>query len=161
MPQRNVRQALAVSERLDREMIPTLDPAQGQIARDLALGYSRHQLRHGGRGHLAQNHQRLARQADIDQRFLRAATEAAGLGQQRAHLLQLEFARQRGGHLGGTGAEAAGAHAHRDAGQVVGQQLCQPGGLALLQRCQIVNFHLRFPPLARLLIHSLRHTSVT
>lgn len=113
VPGRDFGETLAVVDARG-EVVPLLDFAEGQIFGDEAGGEVVEDAVHVARLHAAQDHQRGPGQADVDQRLLRAETEAAHRGEgDIAPLLADGFGKGMEDPFGAI-AGAAGAHADAD-----------------------------------------------
>ena len=147
VPQRDVREAGAVVD-LRSEMVPFLDPAQSQVGGD---GLGRQVVEDSFDVvdlHAVQDDQRLARQANVDQRLFGAEAEAAG-----AHQIDVQAALVDGlgegvHHRLGAVARPAGAHADGDA-RPGRQQLGEAGAVHGVEAGEIADRgHDSRPPLS-------------
>jgi hypothetical protein len=98
------------------------------------------------------HHQRVSRQADADQRLLKAGAEAAHAGQHHLQAAAIDGLIQGVIDLFRAIAAAAGSHAHRDARNRGRHQLGKPGFTHRVEGAYILNSRHSFPPL--LLIRS-------
>ena len=125
LPGGNLGKARAVVD-VRGQVVPLLDLAERQVLREGAGGEVVENAGDVAGLHAAQNHQRAARQAHVDQRFLRAEAEAADRGQVHVAALLVDGFGEGVVDALGAVAGAAGAHAHADA-RPRGQQFGHAG----------------------------------
>ncbi len=114
VPQRNVREAGAVLD-VRGQMVPVLDPAQRQLGGNRLRREVVENAVDVVHSHPVEDDQRLAGQAQIDQRLLGAEAETAGSDEVDVQAALLDGFGEGVHHRLGAVARPAGAHADRDA----------------------------------------------
>ena len=140
---RDLGESGAVTQ-LPRDVIPLFDLAQRALGRNPALGHLVQNGPHIALPHPPQDHQRLARQPDVDQRLFGAEAEATGAGDRETQPQHLDGVGEGVIDALGPVARAARPHPNRDA-RLGRKQFGEPRLARGVETAQVGDLHYGFP----------------